>query len=158
MPAAARADLTYRERLAPPWWMWLWMAVLAVSAGVVSLIALAPAGVLATTVVSLVLGSLLLRAWTGTVEVRGGELRAGPAHVDVSLLGPPAVLDAQRAAAVRGRDINAAAYHYIRGWVPEAVTVELRDPDDPTPYWYVSTRRPRELADAIARAQSAAAS
>jgi hypothetical protein len=31
------------------------------------------------------------------------------------------------------------------------VRVDLEDPLDPTPYWLLSTRRPQELAAALAR-------
>jgi hypothetical protein len=37
----------------------------------------------------------------------------------------------------------------VRGWIPGVVRVELRDPEDPTPYWIVSSRRPQELAKAL---------
>jgi hypothetical protein len=156
MSAAAATEVVHREALGPPWWLWLWMVVLALSAGLVSLIAFEPLGVLLTTAVALAAGTALLVAWTGRVEVSGGELWAGPAHIDVRLLGRPECLDAERAAFVRGRGINAAAYHYIRGWVPEAVTVPVQDPADSTPYWYVSTRRPQDLAAAIEKAQRSA--
>ncbi|MFB7222118.1 DUF3093 family protein [Streptomyces sp. NPDC056227] len=33
--------------------------------------------------------------------------------------------------------------------IPTAVRVEVVDPDDPTPYVYVSTRTPQLLAEAI---------
>jgi hypothetical protein len=38
----------------------------------------------------------------------------------------------------------------LRAWARTAVRVEVLDPADPTPYWLVSTRRPDELAAAIA--------
>jgi hypothetical protein len=36
------------------------------------------------------------------------------------------------------------------------VKVEVLDPDDPTPYWIVSTRNPAALIDAVARAKATA--
>jgi hypothetical protein len=159
-PAAPRSsdpfpERQFSERQLPPWWVWLVMLVMAVSVGVVSMIAFPPAGVLASIAVAAVVGSLLLVAWAGRVEVVDGELRAGSARIPMAALGSAVALDAQQAAAVRGREINAAAYHYLRGWVPEAVKVEVADPQDPTPYWYVATHRPNELVAALEAARPA---
>ena len=51
----------------------------------------------------------------------------------------------------RGVRLDARAYLLIRGWIPGLVRVELDDPDDPTPYWLVSTRHPVRLAAALSR-------
>ena len=37
----------------------------------------------------------------------------------------------------------------LRSWIPTAVRVDLNDPDDPTPYWFISTRKPVELVRAL---------
>jgi hypothetical protein len=37
----------------------------------------------------------------------------------------------------------------LRSYVPTALKVEVTDPDDPTPYIYVSTRSPERLAAAL---------
>ncbi|MGI9207623.1 MAG: DUF3093 family protein, partial [Rhodococcus sp. (in: high G+C Gram-positive bacteria)] len=34
-------------------------------------------------------------------------------------------------------------------WVGTMAMVVLDDPDDPTPYWLISTRRPAELLEAL---------
>ncbi|MBY8851332.1 DUF3093 domain-containing protein, partial [Saccharothrix sp. MB29] len=38
------------------------------------------------------------------------------------------------------------AYVVHRGWVGPVVKVELRDPQDPTPYWLFSARSAERLA------------
>jgi hypothetical protein len=45
----------------------------------------------------------------------------------------------------------------LRSWVPTAVRIDLVDPDDPTPYWFVSTRRPDELVRALTTTRTAGA-
>ena len=35
------------------------------------------------------------------------------------------------------------------GWIPEMVMLVLDDPEDPTPYWLVSTRNPEEVLRAF---------
>ncbi|MCB1279909.1 MAG: DUF3093 domain-containing protein, partial [Salinibacterium sp.] len=54
----------------------------------------------------------------------------------------------------RGRNLDARAWLLIRGWVGPVVKVENTDPDDPTPYWLVSSRKPEELASALSRRAS----
>jgi hypothetical protein len=48
-----------------------------------------------------------------------------------------------------GRDADPLAFVIQRPWVSGGVRIDLDDPDDPTPYWYVSTRRPDDLAARI---------
>jgi hypothetical protein len=47
------------------------------------------------------------------------------------------------------RDGRLRAHLVIRGWVQPVVRVPIVDPEDPAPYWLVSTRHPKELAAAI---------
>lgn len=83
------------------------------------------------------------------VQVRDGELRAGAAHIPVSLLGSARTLDRAQARAELGPLLDARAYVCLRSWVGTAVRVEVSDPQDPTPYWLVSTRHPEQLVAAL---------
>jgi hypothetical protein len=87
------------------------------------------------------------------VRVEDGDLVAGPARIPVRLLGPVQALDPAAARAVRGPASDPAAYHLIRGWVPAGVRAAVLDPADPTPYWFVASRRPIELAAAVEAAR-----
>jgi hypothetical protein len=42
----------------------------------------------------------------------------------------------------------------LRPYVKTAVEITLADPDDPVPYWLVSTRHPQRLAAAMQEAAS----
>ena len=97
----------------------------------------------------------VLVAAAAPVIVEGDTLTAGPARIPVTALGPVEVLDADGARAVRGPESDPAGYHLIRGWVPAGVRAEVVDPHDPTPYWFVATRRPAALALAIEGARTA---
>ena len=59
---------------------------------------------------------------------------------------PP--LDAAQARAPARPRRGPRAYLLLRPWLPRAVRVDLDDPRDPTPYWYVSSRHPDRLAAA----------
>jgi len=100
------------------------------------------------------LKSGIVKEGPAIVRVEGETLTAGRAHIPVSALGPVVVLDAELARAVRGPESDPAAYHLIRGWVPAGVKAAVVDPNDPTPYWFVATRRPAELAAAIEAART----
>jgi Protein of unknown function (DUF3093) len=147
---------TFDERLTPPWWLW------AIGEGLVAVLALSfyvALGPAAGAAVLLVFGGAL--AWVlvtaaASVTVQGEILTAGAAHIPVSALGPIEVLDADQARALRGPESDPAGYHLIRGWVPAGVRAIVVDPLDPTPYWFVATRRPAALAAAIEAARTGA--
>jgi Protein of unknown function (DUF3093) len=42
----------------------------------------------------------------------------------------------------------------LRPYIATAVEITLNDPDDPVPYWLVSSRRPRAFAAAVNAARS----
>ncbi|MDO5670878.1 MAG: DUF3093 domain-containing protein [Corynebacterium sp.] len=48
-----------------------------------------------------------------------------------------------------GRQLDPAAFVISHGWIHEMVMLVLNDPEDPTPYWLVSTRHPEELLTAF---------
>lgn len=140
---------TYDERLWPPVWLWVVGWVLVLSLGASFYVA---AGAVAAGLITAGAGALLswgLVASAARVRVRDGQLVAGSATIPVSLLGEAEVLDAQRAKAVRGPESDPAAYHLIRGWVPEGIRTPIHDAHDATPYWFVASRHPAELAQAI---------
>jgi DUF3093 family protein len=147
---------TYDERLTPPAWYWGVGLVLVLVLGFAFSVPLGPAA--GAVVVALFGGAMtwvLIRS-AAEVRVDDGTLTAGRARIPVDLLGPVEVLDADRARAVRGPESDPAGFHLIRGWVAAGVKATVVDPDDATPYWFVASRRPAELAAAIdaARASS----
>ena len=145
--------VTYDERLGAPPGLWVGVWVGALALGVSFYAALGPvAGLVAMLVPGLAL-SAVLRGAAAPVQVADGDLVAGRARIPVRLLGPVEVLDAERAREVRGPRSDPAAYHLIRGWVPAGVQAAVTDPADPTPYWFVASRRPAELAAAIEAAR-----
>lgn len=144
---------TYVERLTPPVGLWVGVWVGAAALGVSFYAALGPVPGLVALLLPGVLLSVVLAGSATEVRVQDGELVAGSARIPVRLLGPVEVLDADGARAVRGPASDPAAYHLIRGWVPVGVRARVLDPLDPTPYWFVASRRPAELAAAVTAAR-----
>ncbi len=75
-----------------------------------------------------------------------GELQVGRAHLPVDVIARVAVVPPSAKSAALGRQLDPAAFVQNRTWIKSMLLVVLDDPDDPTPYWLVSTRRPYDLA------------
>jgi hypothetical protein len=104
----------------------------------------------AVAVAAAVVVAVLLARTTTAITVADGELHVGVAHVPLSLVARAEVLDGPASRRALGPELDARAFVCTRPWVRTAVRVHLRDPDDPTPYWLVATRRPGDLARALA--------
>jgi hypothetical protein len=144
--------MTYRERLWPALWIFLATALVIPA----SLLVFLPISMIAGVIVAIVLyGAIVatLLLTTATVEVTDGELRAGRARLPLSVVSGVRAARGADAVHERGVGLHADAWLLIRGWVPDVVRVELDDPDDPTPYWIISSRRADELAAAITAAR-----
>lgn len=87
------------------------------------------------------------------VAVRDGELVAGRAHIPVRHLGAGRTLDADGVRAALGPGSDARTYVCLRAWVPGGVVLPVTDPQDPTPSWLVSSRRPAALLAAVEAAR-----
>lgn len=75
----------------------------------------------------------------------GVELRVGKAHLPLDVASKAAIVPATAKSAALGRQLDPLAFVQHRTWVKQMVIVVLDDPDDPTPYWLVSTKRPEAL-------------
>jgi hypothetical protein len=142
------------ERLWPAPWVWLSILVVAGFCAVVVLPFGGTAGLLGFAVPLLVMAAVLLRG-SPLVGVRDGEFVAGRAHVAVGLVGEVTVLDAPAMRHAAGPGLDARAHLCLRGWVRAGLRLDLVDPQDPTPYWLVSSRRPERLAAAVAECRRA---
>ena len=84
-----------------------------------------------------------------TITVTDKELRVGKAHIDLEFVGSVSAYSGNYAVAARGPELDARAWIFLRGWVNPVVRVDITDPNDPTPYWLFSSRRPEELVAAL---------
>ena len=150
----AAQSVRYRERLWVPWWWWPigigLSALLAaeVNMGVRNLPDWLPYVLLAAVAVGVLL-------WLGRIEVRvvgtdsDVELWADQAHLPASVITRSAVVPRSAKSAAMGRQFDPAAFVLHRNWVGPMVLVVLDDPDDPTPYWLVSSRHPDRVLSAL---------
>ena len=139
----------YRERLWPAPWVFLSTALVIPASLLVFLPISIPAGIVAAIVLYSAIVIVLL-ATTATIEVTPTQLRAGKARIERRFISGATAFTGADATAERGVKLDARAWLLVRGWVPDLVRVELNDPEDPTPYWLVASRKPEELAKALA--------
>lgn len=138
----------YRERLWPAPWLYLATALVIPA----SLLVFFPINLTAGVIVAIVLYAgcvVLLLAAAPRIEVTDTEFVAGKARVPLNLVGAVATARGEDARQERGPGLDARAWLLIRGWVDPVVKIEIVDPQDPTPYWLVSTRQPENLAAAL---------
>ena len=150
--AAPRATRTYVERLTPAPWVWLAALPVAASSGLVVLTAFGARVAVPVAVAAVVAAAWALLRTSAVVTVGDGRLVAGRAQIPVGQLGVVRELDATQMSALRGPRADARAYLCQRGWIAAGFTVEVADPDDPVPFWLVSSRRP-DRASAALRAE-----
>ncbi|GAA4820094.1 DUF3093 domain-containing protein [Streptomyces ziwulingensis] len=145
----------YEERLTAPrsWWLISFMVGLAFAIVLLPFGTLPMLGGLAGgTAVAAVAASSY-----GAIRIRvvGDSLIAGEAKIPVTALGGSEVMDAEEARAWRTYKADTRAFLLLRAYIPTALRVEVTDPEDPTPYLYLSTREPERLAEAIEAAKAA---
>ncbi|MBQ1000065.1 DUF3093 domain-containing protein [Streptomyces nigra] len=146
----------YEERLTAPrsWWLvsflvGLSLALILLPFGTLPMLVGLVGGTAAAAVAASSYGSVRIR-------VVGDSLVAGDARIPLTALGEAEVLDAEEARAWRTHKADTRAFLLLRSYIPTALRVEVTDPEDPTPYLYLSTREPERLAEAIRSAKAAA--
>lgn len=139
---------SYRERLAPAFWIYVSTALVIPAALLVFLPINVDVGIVSAIVLY---GAVLivLYATTPTIIVTSDELIAGRARLPRSVIGEVTAYRRNEAWLQRGRLSDARSWFLLRGWIDPVVKVQLNDPDDPTPFWVISSRHPQEFVAAL---------
>lgn len=140
--------MKYRERVLPslanlalP--MILFPSVIAVMLPLHAQLALPVAG-------AVTLGFLALQFFSSPVlKVADGQFQAKEASIELKNLGAIEVIPKDEVFLELGRNLDARAWLAIQASVKGLVKVEIKDENDPTPYWLVSTRNPQGLMAAL---------
>jgi Protein of unknown function (DUF3093) len=152
---AVTQPVRYQERLRVPWW---WFPPGFLLAGLIALelnqaVKAMPDWVPFAVLFPVAVAVLM---WFGRIDVRvvGGdrnetELWVGGAHLPVGVISRSAEVPRTAKSAALGRQLDPAAYVVHRAWIGPMILVVLDDPDDPTPYWLVSCRRPDRVLAAL---------
>jgi hypothetical protein len=145
----------YRERLAVAWWLWptavALAAFLATELAIGAMALRTPITYVVATVVALAGVFSLSRI---LIVVDDHQLQVDDAHLPFSAIGEVSVIDATARRDLLGQDADPLAFVILRPWIRGGVRIDLVDPADPTPYWFVSSRHPEQLAAALTRAKA----
>ena len=143
----------YREKLWPAPWLFISTALVIPASLLVFLPINVSVGIGSAIVLYLGCLAALLASAT-KIEVTASELIAGKARLPISIIGSIDGFRGAEATLERGQRLDARSFLVIRGWVDPVVRVELVDPNDPVPYWLVSTRNPEAVSEAIDQART----
>lgn len=80
------------------------------------------------------------------IEISETTLRAGRAVIDRKFVGKAIVVEPTERQKVLS---DARAWFLIRAWIRRGVKIQLTDKNDPTPYWYLSSRNPEAIISAL---------
>ena len=84
-------------------------------------------------------------AWLSRLRVLvdGESLQVDDARLPLSVVGEVTVVDAAARRDLLGQDAEPLAFVIMRPWISGGVRIDLADPADPTPYWFISSRHPQ---------------
>jgi hypothetical protein len=151
---ATTQTVRYRERLWVPWWWWppglalAALIALEVNQGVKALPNWVPFAVLLPVAAAVLV-------WLSRLELRvvsdadQNEIWVGSAHLPVDVVARSAEVPPSAKSAALGRQLDPAAFVVHRAWVGPMVLLVLDDPEDPTPYWLLSSRHPDRVLSAL---------
>ncbi len=139
--------MVYRERLYPAWWLVVALFLFVPTSVLIFLPLSIPVGV--STGLVLWLGSVALLWLTSPLlSLSDSEFWAGRSALPLRVVSDIQVIDRESARAEKGVNLDARAWLVMRPWITPAVKIILDDPNDPTPYWLVSTREPERIVAA----------
>jgi hypothetical protein len=139
-------NLFYLEVLSPPFWLMAFVFFLIASLALSIWAALGDTAGL-TALIILIGAALIGRKKVAMkIEIGDGELRIGPAHIEVIHIGEVSILSIEEMRLTRGRNADTRAFLALRFWQPRGIKMVINDDRDPTPYWLVSSKKSNELA------------
>jgi len=144
----------YRERLYAAPWLFIASALIIP----ITILILAPINLTVGIITAIVFYAAIVVVYivsAPTIVVTQTELIAGRARIPLGLVGDASSYDGEDARIQRGQKLDARAWLLIRGWIMPVVKVPVTDPQDPAPYWLLSTRNPDRLVRVLSEARLA---
>jgi hypothetical protein len=139
---------TYREVMRPA--SWLYVAAILIIPAII--LVLAPINMLFGIILSVVVYAaivILMIVKAPSIELSETQLRVGKASIARSELGAASAFSGSHAVEQRGTKLDGRAWLMFTGWVDPVVRIDITDPEDPVPYWLISTRHPEEFVAAL---------
>ena len=146
--------MLFRERLSVPAVWWLLAGLFALSVLLAVGAYLGPVWGAGTTLATLLVAAAIFASASIVISVDTDQISVGRASIEHRYIAGCRALDAGETRRRAGVEADARAHLVLRPYVKTAVEITLDDPDDPVPYWLVSTRQPQRLAAAMQDAAS----
>lgn len=147
--ARSNRKTEFAERISWPVSLW---AFLGVMVGSIFLTFWAPFNFLFASTVTIVFIAALIYAHYKSrldIVVINGWLYVGNAKIEMKYIKSAKELNKKQLLQIRGPSADPAAFNATRYWIKTGVKVELKDKADPTPYWLISSRKAKALADCL---------
>lgn len=145
------AKILYSERQWVPWYWWILGALFVALIGGEMGLNRPSIWIYISALITAILtfGSLFLLSSTRiTVEEDSDSIRwlvTGNAQLPHTAVSRSMAVPATAKRNALGHQLDPAAFVVSHGWVPEMAMFVLDDPEDPTPYWLISTKNPDKL-------------
>ena len=146
--------MLFRERLTVPLMWWVLASLFALSVLLAVGAYLGPVWGIGTALATVMVATAIFISAAVVISIDAREIRIGRASIEHAYIASSQALAAEEARQRAGVGADARAHLVLRPYVRTAVEITLDDPDDPVPYWLVSTRRPQQLAEALREAAS----
>lgn len=149
MPALDEEKIIHSEVVRPPIWLLAFIFFLLGSVALSIWAAFDNRAGLIALILAVAAIPVIARAMRMRISVSPSELRIGRSHIERIYLGHAQSLSIDEMRRTRGRDADPAAFLALRFWQPRGVRIEIDDLRDSTPYWLVSSKNPKGLAEAL---------
>jgi hypothetical protein len=146
--------MLFRERLTVPIMWWVLASLFALSVLLAVGAYLGPVWGIGTALATVLVAAAIFISAAVVISIDAREIRIGRASIEHAYIASSQALAAEEARQRAGVGADARAHLVLRPYVRTAVEITLDDPEDPVPYWLVSTRRPQQLAEALREAAS----
>ena len=140
---------TFQERLWPSVGQWTFAFIMTTSLGIAYGRAYGMDLGLIVGIAATILVTIGLIVNTPLIQVDELNFRVGRARLPLQYVGKIQKLDEEQSRRARSTDANSNAHFQLRGGIKNTVIVEVTDPQDPHPYWQVSSRNPDALINAL---------
>jgi hypothetical protein len=144
----------FQERLWPSLGQWAFAFIMTSSLGIAYGRAFGANLGIVVGIAATLVAAIGLVVNTPLIQIDELNFRVGRARLPLQYVGKIQKLDAEQSRRARSTDANSKAHFQLRGGIKNTVIVEVTDPQDPHPYWQVSTRNPDELIAALNAAKN----
>ena len=142
-------ELTYAEKSKLPLKVWVFVIGMSVS---IYLAIWAPLGVMPALLMTLLffVGFLsVLNKMQTRVSISKDYLYANNAKIEIKYIKKAIPLNKLEFRDLNGVSADPAAFLATNFWTNTGVKIELKDKNDPTPYWLISSKRANEIAEKL---------